>query len=83
MGELLSDEDFERLCKHGWNEDLVELARCERTARKEAEAALAEARGKAIREVAEWVRDQRNDIPATGGEFANAILALLTPKDQP
>lgn len=31
----------------------------------------------AIRLVAEWVRGQRNDVPATGEEFANAILANI------
>lgn len=39
--------------------------------------ARAEARGRVVglREAAEWVRPQRNDVTATGEEFANAILA--------
>jgi len=34
-------------------------------------------RNKVRREMAEWIRSQRNDFPATGEEFANAILATI------
>lgn len=33
-------------------------------------------RNQAIQEVADWVRPQRNDVPATGEEFDNAIESL-------
>jgi hypothetical protein len=33
----------------------------------------------AIKDVAEWLKPQRNDIPATSEEFANAIIWALNP----
>lgn len=43
---------------------------------KEFQSALT-AHGEAVRErIAEWIRTQRNDVPMTGEEAANAIRAL-------
>lgn len=35
----------------------------------------------ALREVSKWIRPQRNDVPAMGEEFADAILTLIDKKD--
>ncbi|GHC12728.1 hypothetical protein GCM10007291_07540 [Gemmobacter nanjingensis] len=44
------------------------------------DAKLRAERNKVRRDIAEWVRPQRNHIPATGEEFANAILAMIEPE---
>lgn len=56
-----------------WSDKACEMADKMVDARKDAQTA----RNDALREAAEWLRPQRNDVTATGEEFANALIYAL------
>ena len=95
VGELLSDEEWDDLIGFGSNLEVERQAIAERSARKAAEAALAEARealrpfniGQLRHAYAQLAagagRDQKQFADGLIAPVIRALEAALTPKDQP